>query len=150
MNVGEFCNRVVVVTEPRAGVAEAAELMRRHHTGDLVIVEERAGVRRPVGIVTDRDLVVEVLAKGVAPERVVVGDLMTRELHCLREDQDLWSALEQMRQRGVRRAPVLAADDDALIGILTLDDYLELLAEALAHTVDLVRREIRQERRTRP
>ncbi len=62
MAVGEICNREVVIAEKTLSVVDAAQLMRTHHVGDLVVVEERAGRRLPVGIVTDRDIVVEVVA----------------------------------------------------------------------------------------
>ena len=80
MAVGEICNREVVLTEKTLSVVDAAQLMRKHHVGDLVVVEERDGRKHPAGIVTDRDIVVEVVAAGVNPESLKVGDIMGPEV----------------------------------------------------------------------
>ena len=68
MSVGELCNRKVVIAEKILPVTEAARLMRSHHVGDLVVVEEKGGRKHPVGIITDRDIVVEIVAAGVNPD----------------------------------------------------------------------------------
>ena len=80
MYVGSICNRDVSVVAKDASVLEAARAMREQHVGSLVVVEESNGERTPIGILTDRDLVVEVLAKEVSPEAVTVGDVMSYEL----------------------------------------------------------------------
>lgn len=144
MPVGELCNREVVITEKSTVVTEAARLMRTHHVGDLVVVEEREGRRIPVGIVTDRDIVVEVVAAGVNPEALKVGDIMGPEVATVRESEGIYEALRYMRDRGVRRMPVVGADG-ALVGILTLDDLLELLAEEMMELAKLVLHERRRE-----
>jgi CBS domain-containing protein len=135
MTVGKICNRDVIVIRPGDSVQTAARLMHEYHTGDVIVVEERDGLRVPVGIVTDRDVVVEVIAAGVAPEAVSVGDIMSPELVTAHEEDDLWDTLQRMRINAVRRIPVID-ESDALVGILTLDDLLELLAGEL---VDLAR-----------
>lgn len=144
MAVGEICNREVVITEKSASVADAARLMRSHHVGDLVVIEERGGRRHPVGIVTDRDLVVEVVAAGVNPEALKVGDIMGPEVATVRESEGLFEALRYMRNKGVRRMPVVDASG-ALVGILTLDDLLGLLAEEMMELAKLVSHERRRE-----
>ena len=147
MTVGRLCNREVVITGRESSAAEAARLMREFHVGDLVIVE--AGeARKPVGLVTDRDVVVEVVAAGLDPESVSVADLITRPVATITEDTDFWEALAQMRKEGVRRMPVVS-EAGGLEGIFTLDDALGLLAEASSNLVALVSREIDQEERTR-
>lgn len=148
MPVGEFCNRIVVVTTPSTVVTEAAQLMRTHHVGDLVVVEEVDGKRVPVGIVTDRDIVVEVVAAGVNPEALRVGDIMGPGVATVRESEGLYEALRYMRDKGVRRMPVVDAAG-ALAGILTLDDVLELLAEELTELAKLVSHERQREARIR-
>lgn len=149
MSVGEYCNREVVVTEKGTGVREAAQLMRSYHTGDLVVVERRGNENFPVGIVTDRDLVIEVLAEDASPEMLTMADLLCTELACVREDEELWGVLNHMRTRGVRRMPVVN-DRGALVGIMTMDDAVELISEALSDMAQLVRREIKEEVRRRP
>jgi len=144
MAVGEICNREVVMTEKSVSVVEAAQLMRTHHVGDLVVVEEKGGRRHPVGIVTDRDIVVEVVAAGVNPDTFKVGDIMGPELATLRESEGLFEALRYMRDKGVRRMPVVDRDG-GLVGILTLDDLLSLLAEEMTELAKLVSHERQRE-----
>ena len=144
MAVGEICNREVVVTEKSVSVVDAAQLMRTHHVGDLVVVEEKAGRKHPVGIVTDRDIVVEVVAAGVNPEALKVGDIMGLEVATVRDSEGLFEALRYMRGKGVRRMPVVDASG-ALVGILTLDDLLSLLAEEMTELAKLVSHERQRE-----
>jgi len=144
MAVGEICNREVVITEKSVSVVDAARLMRTHHVGDLVVVEEKGGRRHPVGIVTDRDIVVEVVAAGVNPDALKVGDIMGLELATLRESEGLFEALRYMRDKGVRRMPVVDRDG-GLVGILTLDDLLSLLAEEMTELAKLVSHERQRE-----
>ena len=75
MAISEFCHRNVVCATRDTTVTEAANLMRQHHIGDVIIVETRAGKQVPVGIVTDRDIVVEVIAAGIDPTLLKLGDL---------------------------------------------------------------------------
>ncbi|MCC6208592.1 MAG: CBS domain-containing protein [Gammaproteobacteria bacterium] len=135
MTVGMICNRDVVVTRAEDSIQSVTQLMREYHVGDVVVVEDREEMRVPVGIVTDRDVVVEVLAKGVAPDALNVGDIMSFELVTAHEDDSLWDTLQRMRINAVRRVPVID-ERGALVGILALDDLLELLAGEL---VDLAR-----------
>jgi len=149
MSVGEYCNREVVVAEKVTSVREAAQLMRQFHAGDLVVVERRGNDNIPVGIVTDRDMVIEVLAEDVSPDQVTLADLMCTELATVQEKEELWVVLDRMRLLGVRRMPVVN-DKGALVGILTMDDAVELISEALSDMAQLVRREIKEEVRKRP
>lgn len=144
MAVGEICNRQVVITEKTVSVVAAAQLMRTHHVGDLVVVEEKGGSKHPVGIVTDRDIVVEVVAAGVNPEALKVGDIMGPEVATVRESEGLFEALRYMRDKGVRRMPVVDGTG-GLVGILTLDDLLSLLAEELTELAKLVSHERQRE-----
>jgi CBS domain-containing protein len=135
MNVGEICNRTVVVAKRDTVLSEAARLMREHHVGSLVIVDEDRKGRVPVGIVTDRDIVVAVVAEGADPRKFSVGEMMKSELVTAGEGDSVFDALRLMRGRGIRRVPVRAADG-TLAGIVTIDDLLEIVAEELN---DLVR-----------
>jgi CBS domain-containing protein len=145
MPIGEICNREVVIAEKALTVSAAAQLMRAHHVGDLVVVEERAGQKHPVGIVTDRDIVLEVVAAGVNPETLTVGDIMGADVATVRESEGLFEALRYMRDKGVRRMPVVDASG-GLVGILTLDDLLSLLAEEMMELAKLVSHERQREK----
>jgi CBS domain-containing protein len=149
MRVGEFCNRDVVIVDKGTQVLEAAQLMRSQHVGDLVIVEERAGKRIPVGIITDRDIVVEVIAKNVALDAVSIGDVMSFELTTVSEEDDIFDTVKLMRAKGVRRVPVVDKQG-ALAGILAVDDLLGLLDEFVGDVTGVIVREQAREKRIRP
>jgi len=137
MKAGEFCNREAVVCEKDATILDVARLMRRHHIGDVIITETRDDQRVAVGIITDRDIVVELLAEEVDLDAVTVGDVMSFELLAVDEDDDLFSAIKLMRNRGIRRLPVVNKQG-GLAGILVVDDLIELLTEQLNDLVQLM------------
>jgi CBS domain-containing protein len=149
MKVGEICNRDVVIIDRNDAISDAAKLMRLHHVGDVVVVEERSGSCFPIGILTDRDLVVEVLANELTPDSLLVGDVMSFDLIAVKENESLLEAIKRMRDKGIRRMPVISADG-SLQGILTMDDLLDLIAEQLADLVMLVGREQRRESDRQP
>jgi CBS domain-containing protein len=144
MPISEICNREVVYAQRDNSTLEAAQLMRQHHVGDLVVVDENKGIKVPVGIITDRDLVVEIVATGLDPTAITVGDVMTPELAVVKEDAGLYESIQYMRSIGVRRLPVVNANG-GLVGILTLDDMLELLAEEMTTLAKLVKHEHKKE-----
>ncbi len=148
MSVGQYCNREVVIAPQDMSIKAAARLMRERHVGDLVVVEEETAAAFPVGVVTDRDLVIEVLAQDVDPETVSLKDIMSRNPVTATDDEPLLDALERMRSRGVRRLPVVD-HTGVLQGILTADDALELISEQLGDLVHLVNHEISLEARHR-
>ena len=131
MPVGEICNREVVVAERTTTIVEAARIMRRYHVGDLVVVDEVQGRRVPVGMVTDRDLVVEVIAREQPFASCTVSAIMSATVVCVPETAGVIEAIQLMRSHGVRRVPVVDAGG-ALVGILAADDLLDLLAEELS------------------
>ena len=149
MRVGEFCNRDVVIVDKDAQVLEAAQLMRSHHVGDLVVIEERAGKRIPVGIITDRDIVIEVVAKNITLDAVSIGDVMSFELTTVSEDDDIFDTVKLMRTRGIRRVPVVDKQG-ALVGILAIDDLLGLLEEFVGDVTGVIVREQAREQKVRP
>jgi CBS domain-containing protein len=149
MRVGEVCNREVIVAHADESVHAAAELMRRYHVGNVVVVEERDGRTVPTGIVTDRDLVVEVMVPELEPKDLAVRDIVTGPLSVAREEDGLMDALEIMRAKAIRRLPVVDADGK-LVGILTLDDAGGLLAEMQARLWAVVERQRSAEERRRP
>ena len=148
-DVNLLCNHNVATVARSLSVADAATLMRQEHVGDLIVVETRGGASVPVGILTDRDIVVGVIAKRVAPDSVTVADAMTRDLLTIREDASLEFALREMRRHGVRRAPVVRANGD-LVGVVAMDDVIEYLALQLSRLADLIRLEQDAEQRVRP
>ena len=148
MPISEICNREVVVVQPNDTILEAAKLMRQHHVGDVLVVEDRGGVRVPVGIVTDRDLVVEIMAPELDQRVITVGDIMAPDLVTVKENTGVFDAIQYMRAKGVRRLPVVDGSG-GLVGILTLDDLLELLAEELLALAKLVKHEQKKETMSR-
>jgi len=148
-SIGRICNRDVVIVEKNASVIEAARRMRAHHVGDLLVVEPGPQGPVPVGIVTDRDLVIEVLAEEVDVQTVTVGDIMSFDLVTAHENDDLLDTLKRMRARAVRRIPVVDARD-VLVGILSVDDLIDLFAEQLGDLARLIGREQAHEREGRP
>lgn len=150
MTVGEFCNRQVVIARRDESVAEAARRIRDFHVGTLIVVDEQDGRRVPVGVVTDRDLVVSVLAGDRRDiDTLKVGDVMTRGLVTANQQENLLDALKKMRSFGVRRLPIVN-DEGGLEGILTFDDLIDLVAEELSDLTNLVAREQKREREVRP
>lgn len=121
MRISDICNRKVVDIRATTPVSEAAKLMRQHHVGALVVVEQPNGERLPIGILTDRDIVVSVVAADIDPSSVTVGDVMSRHPATCGEDEELFDAIETMRNHGVRRLPVVN-DKGGLVGILAADD----------------------------
>jgi CBS domain-containing protein len=148
MSVGLFCNRDTAIARRGDSILEAARIMRQWHVGCLIVVEQDDRGVRPVGIVTDRDLVIEVLAANLEPDAVTVGDLIGTELLTAREPDGLWETLRRMQSRGVRRIPVVDADG-YLAGILTQDDVLEILVGELSDLVKIPERERTEEHRHR-
>jgi CBS domain-containing protein len=140
MSAGEYCNRDVVVIDRTESVRKAIELMRTHHVGDVIVVEKKDGASRPLGILTDRDIVLEILAEDVELEAVNVGDVMSYELQTVDENTKFLDAIKVMRTKGIRRLPVVDAQG-SLVGILAVDDILGLISEQLSDLVGLITKE---------
>jgi CBS domain-containing protein len=139
--IGGICSRDAVFTTRDTTVAVAAKLMRENHVGSIVVVEQMNGGKRlPVGILTDRDIIVEVIAPGLDPETITVGDVMATELVTVRETEGLLETMEIMRYKGVRRMPVVDSAGQ-LVGIASIDDLLEVLAEEMTELAKIVARE---------
>jgi CBS domain-containing protein len=148
MSAGEYCNRDVVVIEKTKPVREAVHLMRSNHVGDVVVVEMRENASIPLGILTDRDIVVEILAEDVDLDAVNVGDVMSDQLVTVNKETKLLDAVKLMRVKGVRRL-IVVNERDELLGILSVDDLLELVAEQLTDIVSLISNEITHEIKSR-
>lgn len=148
MQLKNLCTPDVVYCTAEISALHAARLMREHHVGDLVVINNDSDEHVPVGIVTDRDIVVEVLAKDLDPSKVSVRQIMRVPLVIARTSEEAESAMERMRAHGVRRVPVLD-DGETLAGILTLDDLLKRLAADAAVLADIIAREQDREHRQR-
>jgi CBS domain-containing protein len=149
MTVGEICNRNVVVAPPAELVTDAAKRMRTSHVGALVVVETRNGRHVPVGMVTDRDIVISVVAGDpVHLQTLLLSDVMSTDLITAREDDSIEHSSRSMHDHGVRRLPIVD-EAGALIGILTLDDVLRYLTAQQSELVALVAREQVRERQYR-
>jgi len=148
MSVGEYCNRDVVVVEKTESVRTAVDLMRQHHVGDVVVVDQAGKGARPVGILTDRDIVIELLAEDVALDAVNIGDVMSANPVVVDQAVPLLDALGLMQSKGVRRLPVVDASG-LLAGLLTVDDVIELLAEQMNALVGVFANEQDREKKQR-
>lgn len=118
--------------------------MRKHHVGDIVVIKEDQGKRIPIGIITDRDLILEVMAPGLQIEKLTVRDIVVSSLCSIHEKKSIFDALELMKEKGFRRLPVVG-DDDALIGIITVDDIIELFTEMIGSMAEVIKRQQKQE-----
>jgi len=148
MKVGDICNRLVIEITEDESIRRAAELMRKYHVGTLVVTRFGDAVKTPVGIITDRDIVVEVTAQGVDPEEITVGDVMSDGPVMAAEDDEIYAVLDLMREKSVRRIPVVDAKG-GLTGMLALDDLLQIYTEGLRSLADIVGGQRRRETKLR-
>ena len=130
MRIGGIATLEAVHCKREASVLDAALLMRQHHVGDLIVVDEVGGDLLPVGILTDRDIVVSLVAEGLDAAIIEAGDIMSAELLATSEDADVHETIERMRFKGVRRIPVVNSNGN-LAGIVSVDDLIEFLAEEM-------------------
>jgi CBS domain-containing protein len=149
MTAGELCNRNVVVAPKTEMVVDAAKRMRMAHVGDVVVVEDRQGRHVPIGIVTDRDIVVSVVAGD--PDHInylSLNDMMSDDLVTAKDEDSIESALQRMKEHGVRRLPIVDAAG-ALVGILTVDDLWRHFTQQQGLLVELMASEEHRERHFR-
>ena len=141
MPIGDVCVRDVVCASKDTTILQAARLMRQHHVGNLVVVEDSANGRRyPVGIVTDRDIAVSVIAPALDAALFTLGDLLSQELVTAQENQGIFESIQNMRMHGVGRMPIVDRQG-ALVGIVSVDDLIRLLGEELSELAKLIARE---------
>ena len=148
MKVGQHCKHRAVCIHSAADIVEAARMMRDEHVGFLIVYERGDDIRKPIGVLTDRDIVLEVLAKDVEPHAVTVEDAMTHQPLVARESDELAEALQAMRMAGIRRVPVVDGRG-ALAGIFALDDGIDLITGLLCDISGSIKSEQRQEWRAR-
>ena len=136
MPISECCQRNIATLPLQSTAFDAAKLMEEKNV-DMVVVTEDA---RPVGVVTDRDLVVRVLTKYRDPESTPVADIMSEDPLVLDEGTGLYEAMQFGRDWNLRRLPIVDAEG-RLVGIITLDDIIRLLVEEIswvAHIIEKV------------
>lgn len=148
MKIGDYCRFGVAAISDEDDVAEAAKLMREKHVGFLVVFKEGDAMRKPVGVLTDRDIVLQVTARDISPHDVTVGDVMTQRPLIASENDDLGDLIQAMRQSGIRRVPVIDGRG-ALSGIIALDDIIDVISVMLGEVAGSIRSELRQEWRAR-
>jgi CBS domain-containing protein len=148
MAISKICQRNVVWATRETSIVDAAKLMRQHHVGTIVVVDQDESPRMPVGIVTDRDIVVEVVAPGLDPKQLKVGDLLVEAVVTIEERKSAADTVRLMSQKGVRRIPVVT-DEGALAGIVSVDDLLRHFSTALGTLAELTARNLEREAETR-
>lgn len=131
MPISECCSREVVSCNSDTTLEQAAALMRKHHIGALVVLDRSSEPGQPVGMLTDRDIVIETVAVGLDVPTFTAGDVMSTPLTTVTEDSGFVEALRVMRSRGVRRLPVVNAKG-SLVGVVTADDILLILATEIS------------------
>jgi len=124
MSIGRICNRTVFLAGTNETADTAASRMSQHNVGTLLIVND---LRQPIGILTDRDLVTRVMAAGQDPKKALVGSIMTHKPLTVSEDTPIEQAIGAMQSGGFRRMPVVT-ECERLVGIVSIDDVLHLLA----------------------
>ncbi|HDR9483017.1 TPA: CBS domain-containing protein [Burkholderia aenigmatica] len=148
MHIGRISTRPVESCTVECSALELADRMRHAHVGDIVVIEYREGDAIPIGVVTDRDLVIEVMARGDDPGAVTAGQIMSRGLVVVSDTDEIGVALEEMRRSGIRRLPVVD-DEGRLAGIVTLDDIVEHLAGLLGGVAEVGKLQQIEEQRFR-
>ena len=145
LTAGDICKRKVTVGYRHTSLVAAAQLMREDHVGSLVVVEDANGSRQVRGLITDRDIVMSVVAMGLDPEPLCLEDVMCENLVTADETDSMLDLMRAMREHGVRRLPVVGQQDE-LMGIVTLDDVLKILAHEMNLLVGSIDTSLRQER----
>lgn len=149
LNASDICTRDVVVAGRNTSVNEAAHLMRAQHVGALVVVDETAQGRMVAGMLTDRDIVTAIVAQDVNPADLRVADAMSTDVLTARAEDSIVDLLGGMRRKGVRRVPVVDAAG-VLLGLVALDDLLEVVAEELSLVAQAIESGRRREPVVRP
>ena len=146
MSVGTICTRQVVTVDRSMDVAAAAVVMRNKEVGYLVVTDAARGGLKPVGVVTDRDMVIKVLARDISPHTLKVCDVMTPDPLVAGYSDDISKTLHRMRALGVRRVPVIDSLG-RIAGVLSLDDAFDHLVVQMADVAGSIRNQQPSERR---
>lgn len=148
MNIGSICQRDIVTIDAEASLCEAATAMRERHVGALVVTDA-AAPSRVAGVVTDRDLAIEVLARELDAATIRIGQLVRRSPVSVPADGSLREAVAAMEKAGVRRL-LVTGDDGRVIGFLSADDLVEAMAAEVVGLARALRSGIVRENVERP
>lgn len=140
VTVRDLATTQVVTVQPQTTLSECAKIMRIQHVGSVIVVDDKGRRDNPVGIVTDRDIVIETVAVDLDAKTLTAGDVMAAPLATVNDTDDILDALAKMRERGVRRLPVVDGSG-ALAGIIAVDNLLEAMAEQLDSIVRVIKAE---------
>lgn len=140
MLIGKLCKLNVVTASVHSSVYEIVSLMKKNNIGDVIIINNE-DIKVPVGIITDRDIVIRVVADAINPKEITAGDIMSNNLLILNEYQSIQEAIDMMCAKGVRRAPVVN-DAGALIGIISVDDLVLFIVNIVESYGKLIRKQI--------
>ncbi len=146
MRISDICTRNVISVNAEDSILVAAQKMRKEHVGDVLVVKDDR--EQCVGVLTDRDITIEIVANKIDPETLTVRDVMSDEVLTIDEDEDILEAMEMMSLAGIRRLPVMDSDQH-LCGIISVDDIIGTLAESLLETSTLPHRQRHREQRRR-
>jgi CBS domain-containing protein len=144
MPLKDLCQGQVVCIGPKATVLDAALLMKEKHVGDVLVVKTPDRPKNPIGILTDRDIVTKVVAKRLAPDEIKVEEVMLTDLHVACDSDGVLEATEKLENAAVRRLPVVDADGNVK-GILSADDFYELLATEFGNLSRISSRQVSKE-----
>ncbi len=140
MSIHKICTAKVITAVKSMPIQEAAMLMKKNNIGDIVVIESKTN-NKPIGILTDRDIAMKIVADGVDAKTICVGDVMSSDLLVLKKHQGINEAIEMICAKGVRRAPIVD-DNDKICGIAAVDDLLILVSDELSSLAKLVRKQI--------
>lgn len=146
--VRNLVHRSVVAVEEDANLEDVARLMRENHVGDVVVVEIRDGKPYPIGMITDRDLALEIVGQSVSAEAVTAGDIMMKSVSVARENDNIFEIIKLMNQQGIARLPIISEEGD-LIGIVTARRLLQFLIEEMHELATISERQREKEIRLR-
>jgi len=149
LTAGDICTREVTFADKETDLVTAAQLMRRDHVGALVVVDHLDGQRKVSGLLTDRDIVTCVIAQGLDAGPLFIEDIMSTPAVTVQEDDSLIDLMRIMQSNGIRRIPVVSEKQD-LIGLVTLDDVLRILAQELGLLVAAIDKGTQREVKRRP
>lgn len=124
LRVGDVMTKTVVVLPFGTTLLEVARLMKKHSIGSVIIVEDKGG-KHAKGIITERDILQKVLAKGKDPYKVPVEEVMSKPLRVVRPETTIEDAAKAMRENKVKRLPVVNEDNE-LIGVLSEGDIMKI------------------------
>lgn len=142
MSICDISKKKVFTLSKSEPIWRAAKLMKDEGVGSIIITHDEEGEEVPIGIITDRDVAIKVVAEKRNAENIKISEIMSGDLLIIDDDQDIRSTIELMKKKGVRRAPVMN-DDDEICGIISLDDLFVYMTDELNNLADVVQKQIK-------